>query len=242
MDPAGKVHSAKNSYGVLMQPRAESHASLVISSPSLHDSDPLPTHTPPLQAEAVVHALPSLHAAPFAAGAVPQAPVAWSQIATRHWPPGDGQTVAVPGTQAPATQRSGVPLAPVQALLSLHGTPATTFTTEHVPVPGLHSAALQTFAGWAHVTPRHRSVQTPPRHEPMEQIAPSAFAGMEHIPDCGLQVPGVWHSSVAAQVTPAHRLVHAPERHTPPVQSVFSATGGDEHAPVVGSHTPASRH
>ena len=61
----------------------------------------VPWQTTPWQLSAVVHALPSLHAVPFAAGGFEQVPVAGSQVpAAWHWS-WAVHTTAVP-VQSPA--------------------------------------------------------------------------------------------------------------------------------------------
>jgi hypothetical protein len=79
------VHGVPSGAGVVVQPPAPSHVDVAWQSPGVHEYV-VPPHAPAVQMSFVVHALPSLQAAPLALIGVEQAPVAGSQVPARwHW-------------------------------------------------------------------------------------------------------------------------------------------------------------
>jgi hypothetical protein len=95
-----------------------------------------PPHMPPVQTSPVVHALPSLHAVPFAAVGFEHTPVLGLQVpAAWHW--SDAAHVTAVPAHAPLVQTSPV----VHALPSLHAVPFVAAGFEHAPVLGLQVPA-----------------------------------------------------------------------------------------------------
>jgi hypothetical protein len=114
------LHAVPFVTGVVRQPSAASHESVVHGLPSLQTSAVPAAQEPAWQVSAPLHASPSLQAVPFATGAVRQ-PSAASQESVVHGLP-SLQTSAVPAAQEPAWHVS----APLHALPSLHAVPFAT--------------------------------------------------------------------------------------------------------------------
>jgi hypothetical protein len=150
-----------------------------------------PVHTPLWHVSVCVHALPSLHAVPFAFTGFEHAPVDGSHVpAVWHWSLAVHVTGFAP-VHAPAWHVSVC----VQALPSLHAEPFTFAGFEHAPVAGLHVPTSWHWSLALHVTgfePAH----TPLWHVsvcvhavPSLHAVPLAFCGFEHAPVAGLHVP-----------------------------------------------------
>jgi hypothetical protein len=115
-----------------------------------------PTQLPAWQVSLCVHALPSLHAVPFAAAGFEHAPVAGSHVpAEWHWSLAEHVTGLAP-TQVPAWQVSLC----VQAFPSLQLVPFAAAGFEHMPVAGSHVPAAWHWSDAVHVT------GLPPIHAP----------------------------------------------------------------------------
>jgi hypothetical protein len=162
-----------------------------------------PTQLPAWHESLCVHALPSLHAVPFAAAGFEHAPVAGSHVpAAWHWSLAEHVTGFEP-TQLPAWHESLC----VHALPSLHAVPFAAFGFEHMPVAGSHVPAVWHWSLAEHVTGL-APTQLPAwqvslcvHASPSLHAVPSAAAGFEHWPVAGLHAPAVWHWSDAAQTT-----------------------------------------
>ena len=103
----------------------------------MHVTGLAPVQVPAWQVSVWVHALPSLHAVPFAALGLVHAPVATLHVpALWHWSLAVHVTGLAPA-QVPAWQVSVW----VQALPSLHAVPFAALGLVHAPVAALHVPA-----------------------------------------------------------------------------------------------------
>jgi hypothetical protein len=96
-----------------------------------------PVHTPFSQVSVCVHAFPSLHVVPFAAGGVEHAPVAGLQVPATWQVSSAAQVTGSDPVQAPLWHVSLC----VQALPSLQVVPLGASGLEHAPVVGSHVPA-----------------------------------------------------------------------------------------------------
>jgi len=207
-------------------------------------------HVPDWHVSLCVHALPSLHAVPFAAFGFEHDPVCGSQTpATWHWSLAE-QTTGLAPVHVPAWQLSDW----VHALPSLQAVPFAAFGFEQDPVCGLQTPATWHWSLAVHVTGL-APVHVPDWHVslcvhafPSLHAAPSAALGFEQDPVCGSQTPATWHWSLAVHVT-GLAPVQAPDWHVslcvhafPSLHAVPFAAFGFVQVPVPGLHTPATWH
>lgn len=156
--------------------------------------DTVGVQTPARQRSPLVHIRPSSQVVPSGATPLEQVPVVGLQVpAIWQAPVAGGQTMATPGTQAPAWQTS--PL--VQALLSEQVVPFGAAGFEQVPLAG-----SQTPATW-HVSDAAQTLGALPVQAPAWQVSvwvqalpslqvvPLGADGFEQAPVVLLQVPGV---------------------------------------------------
>ncbi len=185
------------------QPDAGMHESVVHTFPSSQFGAGPPTHAPPEQVSAVVHALPSLQGAVLFACWQPDT---WLHESVVHTFP-SSQLGAGPPTHAPPEQASPV----VHAFPSLHG--PGTLAWAH-PVAGMHESAVHTFAS-------SQLGAGPPTHTPAAQASPVVHA----LPSLhGAVLFACWqpeaglHESVV-HTFPSSQLGAGPPTHTPPEQA-----------------------
>src|SRR5438094_549299 len=194
----------------------------------------VPWQTTPWQLSAVVHALPSLHAVPFAAGGFEQVPVAGSQVpAAWHWS-GAVHATAVP-VQRPAWQVSPV----VHALPSLQAVPLAATGLEQVPVAGSQVPATWHWseAGQATGVPVQRPAwQVSPvvQRLPSEHGLPlGSLASSGHVAPFPGQNSATSHGPAAGRHSVAAETKESPG-HCLPVPSQTSATS---HGAAAGRQT-----
>jgi hypothetical protein len=188
-------HEAPAAVAVCTTPVAGSHESTVQGIPSSTAGAVPAWHAPvALQISLPLHALPSEHAVPAAAG-VWVTPVAGLHASTVHGFP--SSTVgAVPAWHAPVPLQVSVPL---HAFPSEHDVPADAGGFEHAPDAGSHVPAT-----W-HGSLAAHAIGLAPVHAPAWQVSawvqalpsshalPLALAGLEHAPVDVLHVPATWH-------------------------------------------------
>jgi hypothetical protein len=209
-----------------------------------------PVHVPLWHVSDCVHALPSLHAVPFAAFGLVQAPVLGLQVpAVWHWSLALHVTGFDP-VQVPLWQVSDC----VHALLSLHAVPLAAFGLVQAPVLGLQVPAAWHWSLAVHVT-GFDPAQLPFWQEslcvqalPSLHAVPLAAFGLEQAPVLGLQVPAAWHWSLATQVT-GFAPVQMPlwqvsvcVQAFPSLHAVPFGAAGFEHWPDAGLHVPGTWH
>jgi hypothetical protein len=156
---------------------------------AVHTMGLLPTHVPPEQLELCVHALPSLHAVPLAAGGFEHTPVAGLHTpATWHWLCAV-HTIGLLPTHVPPEQLELC----VHALPSLHAVPFGFGGLTHAPVAGSHVPA---FVHWPPLHATGTPVQAPKRQTsevvqrlPSSHAVPSALDGLEQSPVPGSHTP-----------------------------------------------------
>ena len=207
-----------------------------------------PTHVPPLQTSPVVHAFPSVHAAPFDFAGSEQAPVAGLHVPASWHTSLAVHTTGFDPVQTPLSHVSAC----VQAFPSLHTVPLGFAGFEQTPVAGLHvpaswhaSLAVQAVdIGPVHTALRHR----PSGVQASLHTVPSGATGFEQVPVVGSHVPATWHASLAEHTTgfaPVHTpLWHASVRvqASPSAHAVPSGAAGFEQIPVSRSHVPTTWH
>jgi hypothetical protein len=184
-----------------------------------------------------VHALPSLHAVPFAAAGLEHAPVDGLHVpAVWH----ESLAAQVTGFEPVQTPAWHVSLC-VHALPSLQVVPFVAAGLEQAPVVALHVPATWQASLAAQVT-GFEPVQTPAWQVsvcvhalPSLQVVPFAAVGFEHVPVDGLHVPAVWHASPAAHVT-GFEPVQTPAWQ---VSVCVHALPSLQLPPLVGAHVPA---
>jgi hypothetical protein len=178
-----------------------------------HVTGLLPMQVPLWQLSVCVHALPSLHAVPFATFAgVEQAPVTVSHVLANLHPIAAAQTTGLLPVHVPPWQVSVC----VHALPSLHVVPFAMFAgVEQAPVTVSHVLAI------LHAVAAAQLTGLLPVHVPLWQVSvcvqalPSlhvvpfaAFVGAGHWPVAGSQVPGTLH-------VPAVHVVGVPGMQAP---------------------------
>jgi hypothetical protein len=219
-------------------------------SSGVHVTGFAPVQVPAWHESVWVHALPSLHAAPFARFGFEQEPLAGLHVpATWHWSSGVHVTGFAP-VQVPAWQVSVW----VHALPSLQAEPSDLLGFEQVPFAGLHvpaswhwSSGEQT-TGLAPVHVPDWQVSVWVHALPSLQAAPFALVGFEQVPVAELQVPAVWHWSRAVHVTGFEPLQLPPwhvsvcVHRSPSLHDVPLALLGLEQVPFAGLQVPASWH
>ena len=184
-----------------------------------------PVHVPAWHVSLCVHALPSLHAAPFALLGFEHAPVFESHVpASWHWSCAL-HTIGLAPVHAPAWHVSLC----VQALPSLHAAPFALFAAPHVPLS--HVATMHGFWGAAqpaasmqplqapapshtsappspHATPAALFFETflPALHDSVVHSMPSSQTSVSSATDCTSPKPSHWffrQSPVVCEATGA---------------------------------------
>jgi predicted membrane protein len=233
-------HAVPAVAGVLVQPVAGLHASLVHALLSLHESAVPAAHTPvALQVSAPLQALPSEHAMPALTGVCEQPPVGAQASAVQGLL--SSHESAVPAVHTPAALHVSAPL---QTLLSAHAAPAETGGKSH-PDAGLHPSTVHALPSaqvrGAAVTHTPEPHTWRPEHTlVLPQLTPSPTKPTTQ-PVAGLQllvVQGLLSahtSAVPAVQAPAALQVSAPLQRSPSEHAVPAAAGGATQ-PIAGSH------
>jgi hypothetical protein len=185
-------------------------------------------HAPPWQVSDCVHALPSLHAAPFGCGvAAEQRPDCGLHTpAAKQGIPGAGQTMGLLPAHAPDTHVSVW----VQPLPSLHIVPSGFAGNTQTPVCGLHVPAVWHAPGAAHTT------GLAPTQTPLWQtsLCVHALPSLHTVPLSRVHVPSADAPAATEHASHAPAL-HAEAQHTPSTQKPLAQSSAEPHGAAIPS-------